>query len=192
MQKAKLNFPLFFLVGPADNPTPPTNTPSDGANIVLRSGTITDGMLWDISLNCRTGYYVIKPKSSLSTNTVLGSIQITAEEAINGSALALQQYYDNSVYNDEWNIYPVDCRITVYHYFDLAFRNQYGEDFYEDVNILHLKMAEFFLQEYRLLLPATYTSYVSAGDRGETTVSKGIRDEMVDIYIYKRKRNKQF
>ena len=75
---------------------------SDGANIILRTGTVTNGMKWKISVT-NSGAYRLTPKTGdwcLATNT---------SSQTNGTKLIQGDYVYNTSYRDEWNI-----RLTVY------------------------------------------------------------------------------
>ena len=70
---------------------------SDGANIILRTGTVTNGMKWKISVT-NSGAYRLTPKTGdwcLATNT---------SSQTNGTKLIQGDYVYNTSYRDEWEL----------------------------------------------------------------------------------------
>ena len=77
------------------------------ASVILRSGTVTDGMLWDISCNVRSGGFLLSPKVGLSSNRVLG-IENYSDYDLDG--LTAELHTDDSAGGlclDEWVLHPV-------------------------------------------------------------------------------------
>lgn len=142
--------------------------------MVLRYGTVTDGMLWDISRSVRTGKYVLKPKNSNKVMSTFSSSSPT---------ISLQTRTNDNVLRDEWAIYPVDYRITFNYYFDQAMQNHFGETLHDDVKGMQSFLAEYFLKYYRLVLPATYNNYTSIGDDGrQMNDTRDIRADLINKY----------
>lgn len=145
------------------------DTSTEYSMIILRSGTIADGTLWVIALNCCTGYYVMKPKCSLGTSTVFASIQTTEEGTNNGSALVLLSYYDNSVYNDEWKISSVKYKHTINHYYDAGFAARFGENTLDILSYSQIEMAKMMLEVFGLVCIQNTYSYISVCDTCKST-----------------------
>ena len=71
-------------------------------DIVLRTGTITDGMKWRIELT-QNGAYKIIPKTGEASGYVLAT---STSNTTNGAKLIQGDYIDNNSYRDEWIIEP--------------------------------------------------------------------------------------
>ncbi len=67
-------------------------------NIVLRTGTLTDGMKWRIELT-QNGAYKIIPKTGEAKDYVLAT---STSNTTNGAKLIQGDYIDNNSYRDEW------------------------------------------------------------------------------------------
>ncbi len=67
-------------------------------DIVLRTGTITDGMKWRIELT-QNGAYKIIPKTGEASGYVLAT---STSNTTNGAKLIQGDYIDNNSYRDEW------------------------------------------------------------------------------------------
>ena len=71
-------------------------------DIVLRTGTISDGMKWRIESTSNNAYKII-PKTGVSSGYVLAT---TTSSAANGYKLIQGNYLNNNSYRDEWLLEP--------------------------------------------------------------------------------------
>ena len=71
--------------------------------IVLRTGSITDGMKWKIEIT-GSGAFKLTPKTGIANNYVLAT---STSDATNGATLIQGAYFENESYRDEWYIRPV-------------------------------------------------------------------------------------
>ncbi len=71
-------------------------------DVVLRTGTITNGMKWRIELTKNDGYKII-PKTGEAKDYVLAT---STSNTTNGAKLIQGDYIDNYSYRDEWSIEP--------------------------------------------------------------------------------------
>jgi hypothetical protein len=69
--------------------------------IVLRTGTVTDGMKWKIELTS-SGAFKLTPKTGIANDYVLAT---STSDATSGAALVQGAYFENESYRDEWTIY---------------------------------------------------------------------------------------
>lgn len=75
---------------------------SDGQTVVLRTGTITNGMKWKIEQTTR-GTYKITSKVGETNNRVLAiGWAVVGFEGSNGIDIEQRDYVDNDSYKDEW------------------------------------------------------------------------------------------
>jgi hypothetical protein len=74
------------------------NSTSDGANIVLRTGTVTSGMKWRI-MQGNEGWKIC---AYSDTSMVLAT---NSSNATAGQKLILGDWVDNDSYRDEWDLY---------------------------------------------------------------------------------------
>ena len=99
------------------------NSTTNGANVVLRTGTIENGMIWNIQQTVNSAYKLI-PKSGENTNLVLTVNESTTSG--NGAPLQQQHYVNDTNYKDEWLLYKSEETYLVAHNdTDGAIRNYY-------------------------------------------------------------------
>ena len=88
------------------------NSTEQDASIVLRSGTITDGMKWKISKTV-SGAYKLMPKTGEANNRVL-AIENNLLYNNNGVKIRQRDYVQDDNFKDEWFIDKIDkCSITL-------------------------------------------------------------------------------
>ena len=91
----------WFTLKSANSSTPhylgvKNDSTSSGADIVLRTGSITDGMKWKIEYTCDGAY-----KLTAKTGFVLASFNQTG---LDGVKLIQTQYVNDNIYTDEWEL----------------------------------------------------------------------------------------
>jgi hypothetical protein len=91
----------WFTLKSANSSTPhylgvKNDSTSSGADIVLRTGSITDGMKWKIEYTCDGAY-----KLTTKTGFVLASFNQTG---LDGVKLIQTQYVNDNIYTDEWEL----------------------------------------------------------------------------------------
>ena len=85
-------------------------------DIVLRYGSLTDGMKWKITVT-DSGAYRLTPKNGESYDYALAT---SSSSATNGARLMQGEYWDNNSYCDEWHIV---YKLSYVHYYDSTFVN---------------------------------------------------------------------
>ena len=78
-------------------------------DVVLRTGTITNGVKWKIESTVNGAYKII-PKTGVSSGYILAT---TTSNASNGYKLIQGDYIDNNSYRDEWLINSVTYSINL-------------------------------------------------------------------------------
>lgn len=78
-------------------------------DVVLRTGTITNGMMWKIESTVNGAYKII-PRTGASSGYILAT---TTFNALNGYKLIQGDYVDNNSYQDEWLINGVSYSINL-------------------------------------------------------------------------------
>ena len=112
-------------------------------NIVLRTGTLTDGMKWKVE-RTDSGAYKLTPKTGESSNYVLAT---TTSNAENGANLIQGAYVYNNSYRDEWYITPFFLDVDLY--YDNAFNVRY-ENATELLNQMIWNVEDIFLNSLNL------------------------------------------
>ncbi len=120
------------------------STAQDAA-VVLRSGTITDGMKFKVEV-ISDGVYKIIPKTGQSSGRVLAVS--TSNGNSNGTAVKQLTYQSDATYNDEWLIY--ESIMSYINYYDasmpaadlayISSANQLANKVYGDIYNVHFKM----------------------------------------------------
>ena len=128
--------------------------------MVLRYGTVTDGMLWDISRSVRTGKYVLKPKNSNKVMSTFSSSSPT---------ISLQTRTNDNVLRDEWDLEPVKYTLTVNHYYDEGFAARFGSNTTDVLNYAQVETAKMMLDVFGLLCVQNTYSYTSVCDTCKNT-----------------------
>lgn len=133
------------------------------ADIVLRSGTLTDGMKWKIERTANEAYKLI-PKTGEDNNYVLAT---TTSNATNGAKLIQGAYVDNNSYRDEWMICEYNYEYTVKYYYDEAYKVRYSSIDSNVENLIrsyHNAMAERFMKLYNIRITAEFHYCKSLAD----------------------------
>ena len=115
------------------------------AAVVLRSGTITDGMKFNVEI-ISDGVYKLIPKTGQSAGRVLAVS--TSNSNANGTAVKQLAYKSDTTYNDEWLIY--ESIMSYINYYDssmptadlayISSANQLANKVYGDIYNVHFKM----------------------------------------------------
>ncbi len=101
------------------------NSTEQDASIVLRSGTITDGMKWKISKTV-SGAYKLMPKTGEANNRVL-AIENNLLYNNNGVKIRQRDYVQDDNFKDEWFITNSRYYATINSYYDNGYSVRYGE-----------------------------------------------------------------
>jgi len=103
------------------------DTATEGADVVLRTGTVTGGMKWRLA----SGNDEYKLVSCLDPAYVLATV---SSGATVGQRLILANYTDDEVYRDEWDLY--DIVFSYVNYYDSTFTgsNSYLVNYISDAN----------------------------------------------------------
>ncbi len=131
------------------------------ANIVLRSGTITAGMKWRVTVT-DSGAYRLTPQTGdwcLATNT---SDQTTGVKLIQGEYMP-----NNGSYRDEWDIHHLKYNYSVYHYFDEGYAVRFSELDSNTENLINSyqrAVYERLMKIFEIQITSQYYSYTSSGD----------------------------
>lgn len=113
-------------------------------DIVLRSGSLYDGMKWKIEPTANGAFKLI-PKTGVSKGYVLAT---TTSSATNGAKLIQGAYVDNNSYRDEWYIHSVSeyvfrTELVNFHYDNVidadAFWSDYWIQFHYDTAVERIK-----------------------------------------------------
>lgn len=102
-------------------------------DVVLRSGSLTNGMKWKIALTYNGAFKLI-PKTGESKGDILAT---TTSSATNGAKLIQGAYIDNDSYRDEWYIHLVSEYVyraesaEIYYDADQFFNEDYLRFYYE-------------------------------------------------------------
>ncbi len=147
---------------------------SPGADIVLRTGSITNAMKWKVEPTY-SGAYRLTPKSA-------SSMAIAVNISLSNLHLKQQIYSFDSDYKDEWIILPTKYSATVYNFFDYGYCVRYGESETVSANKIDLYINSVSEQYINLLsldlaIPAV-TYYSSAIDTCKGTVDAGNIDTL--------------
>ncbi len=102
------------------------NDASGDAAIVLKSGTVTDGMKWEI-IKVSDNKYKIISKSGTENNKALSLSSSTS--TANGNDVVQRTYTDDSSYEDEWILYRINSMPTVNLelIYDGAYKTRYSD-----------------------------------------------------------------
>lgn len=129
------------------------NSTTNGANVVLRTGTVTNGMKWRIAKGVQ-GYKLV---SCLSSSRVLKATDSTV-----ASNLVSGTYTADTDYRDEWEMYRIDTTVNL----DLMYDNAYLSRYPSAVSRLNgelLKLQEKFVSEFGIWIacsgPHKFDSY---------------------------------
>ncbi len=82
------------------------------AEIVLRTGTITDGMKWKLS-KTSSGSYIVTPKTGERTSGGNYVLTTASSERVDGVGIIQSSYVNNANYQDEWTIIPSSTTILL-------------------------------------------------------------------------------
>lgn len=140
---------------------------ADKQAIVLRTGTLTNGMKWKVTVT-ESGAYKLTPLSGVSNNLVLGlDVDSYGEALDNGVALQQRIYTADSNYADEWHIFqhhPFNVSIR----YDQAYLNRWGSSA-ETIAVIDPqleRMQEVFLENFNISVkfstPTLYTTYANS------------------------------
>ena len=139
------------------------------ASIVLRSGTITDGMKWKISKTVY-GAYKLMPKTGEANNRVL-AIENNLLYENNGVKIRQRNYVQDDNFKDEWYLITYDYIVNLDVLYDHAYLNRYPNAV-DKINNALTKLQQKYLEEFRVLVnfssPTKFTSY---GDSCSTNPS---------------------
>lgn len=92
-------------------------------DIVLRSGSLTNGMKWKIEPTVNGAFKLI-PKTGESKGYVLAT---TTSSSTNGAKLIQGAYVNNNSYRDEWELEHVDPVVNIEVVYDNAFFSRYAD-----------------------------------------------------------------
>lgn len=158
-----------------------------GTSIVLRNGTITDGMKWKISITS-SGAYKLVPKSGESIGRTLSI------NAPSGAVVWQTQYQDDLNYADEWWISTQPKHHAfVFNYYDNGYLVRYGESedqAVEKINGYTEAVSKRFDEIFDLIIinpSATY--YNSAMDQCKGTVTSTNIDTLCQELVSHTNRN---
>ena len=130
------------------------------ASIVLRSGTITDGMKWKISKTVY-GAYKLMPKTGEANNRVL-AIENNLLYENNGVKIRQRDYVQDDNFKDEWYLITYDYIVNLDVLYDHAYLNRYPNAV-DKINNALTKLQQKYLEEFRVLVnyssPAQFVSY---------------------------------
>ena len=120
---------IYYTIKSAQNPAyylSVQNDASGDAAIVLKSGTVTDGMKWEIIKTSDNKYKIISKSGTVNNKALsLSSALSTA----NGNDVVQRTYTDDSSYEDEWILYRINSMPTVNLelIFDGAYKTRYSD-----------------------------------------------------------------
>lgn len=135
---------------------------SNGLNvdIVLRSGSLTNGMKWKVETTA-SGAYKLIPKTGEANGYILGT---STSDATNGAKLIQGAYVNNNSYRDEWYLDYVDPIVKLDLVYDFAFRNRYS-DAASRVSEEITRLQEKFLTEFGIRIDcSSFSSFYSYAD----------------------------
>ena len=145
--------------------------------VVLRTGPLTHGMKWKISIT-DSGAYKLTPLTGEANDRVLAlDVGVLGIATANGDALQQRDYVNDTNYKDEWIIYqynPLNLGV----FFDIAYRNLHGGTDAAAVSVIEQEMV--ILQEYLRnnfnveVLFSTPTAYVTYANELCTTDPLGV------------------
>ena len=131
-----------------------TDTP-----IVLRTGTLTDGMKWKVSVTT-SGAYKITPKTGEPNNRVMA---IESNSNNNGIDIQQREYVNDGNYNDEWDVENVQSFVyktfTARIYYDSSVSLTINE-----INTIYENATSSFVLCFNLKFSLSSTAYSSALD----------------------------
>jgi|GEM_PF-2193973 len=82
-----------------------SDSTQDGAYVVLRTGTITDGMKWKV-FETSNGVYKLVPKTGETNGLTLNLQSDIDEDSAENVGLSQKEYENDTNYVDEWVLYP--------------------------------------------------------------------------------------
>ena len=146
---------------------------TQNSNIVLRTGTITDGMKWSVSVTT-SGAYRLTPKTGdwcLATNT---------SDQTNGVKLIAGEYVYNNSYRDEWELIQIKYIYNVEHYYDQGYDVRFT-DAAENMREYQEVCSKILLGVFGIKVNFNIQDYTSCSDTctgvpttlGDTTTSCG-------------------
>ncbi len=91
--------------------------------IVLRTGTVTDGMKWKIE-RTSSGAFKLTPKTGIANDYVLAT---STSDATSGAALIQGAYFENESYRDEWLFQTYTLTLNLYYDYAFAARHSNPE-----------------------------------------------------------------
>ena len=141
------------------------------ANVVLRTGTLTDGMKWKIE-ETDVGAYILIPKTGEANDYILA----TSTTSSTGGAILQQGAYmgNNNSYCDEWMICNFDYRCNVNHYYDEGFELRYqNAELPPDKRIrqYHNEVDKRLMRMFGIHLAGRYEAITSEADKFKGTVT---------------------
>ena len=153
------------------------------ADIVLCTGTLTDGMKWRIE-RTPSGAYKLIPNTGEANNYVLAT---STSEGTNGAKLIQGAYVsNNNSYRDEWDIQQPPYTYTVKHYYDQGFELRFyniNSDIEELINSYHEQVAERFMRIFGLQIMKEFEACTSQADECKSTLTFATLVEPCDHFF---------
>ncbi len=152
---------------------------ADGTPIVLKSGTITDSMLWAISLSS-SGNYKIAPKVGESLGRCM-AVVYNSNQSTNGLQIKELTYSNDGHKSDEWELWPALRELTPKHYYDTGFNVRYSNIPAQYLlEVSQTKSSERFLRTFGLYLSPSYEQFFSIADDCKTRRFGTVRIEYLN------------
>lgn len=132
------------------------------AAVVLKSGTITDGMKWKVTI-LDNGSYQIASKTGESGNRVL-SVKPYSSNA-NGIAIEQLVYSNDTDYRDEWYLSTktISRVLNIDVIYDGAYDARFPDQVKNRINVDIMRLRKLYLDRFHIYinasLPSQFTSY---------------------------------
>jgi len=147
-------------------------------DIVLRSGSLTNGMKWIIE-ETTSGAYKLMAKTGEDYDYVLAT---STSSSANGYKLIQGDYINNTSYRDEWQLIQIQYSATVYNYYDKGYCVRYGETETTSINKINsyiVAVSKRYLELFGLeIIAPTATYYESAIDTCKGNVNSSNIDTL--------------
>ena len=121
--------------------------------VVLRTGSLTDGMKWKVSVTT-SGAYKITPKTGEPNDRVLAVGWYAFN--VNGIDIKQRDYVDDGNYKDEWYMFKIDGKDVLF----VAITDTDGRDRVTEFNYIFSYLNDYGYDDFNFI----YTDYISASD----------------------------
>ena len=134
--------------------------------IVLRTGTVTNGMKWKVELTS-SGAYKLTPLTGEANNRVL-ALEVGILGIANSSGDVIQQrdYEDDTNYKDEWYLYQ-NNKFNIDIHFDTSYQSRVGSNAnaVAEVNSQAERLRNLYLSKFNIDInfttPTHYSTYAN-------------------------------